>query len=183
VKKRRLDTRPTCFSLMRISVQKLVLFQLFIVVLSQNTRKQKLYLSFLLKNSSFRFKLERRKRSDLTMDATLGTENNPIVISGKTRSLSFRGRFVLYFSSRRSAKSPRRSRSLSFSLSLSRRCRFVLSCLLIKLYEQKTKNTMWQFEAKRCHKRMKRIPRPSLSLVRGLFSFARETSDIIIRFR
>jgi len=41
--------------------------------------------------------------------------------------------------------------------------------LLIKLYEQKTKNTVWQFEAKRCHKRMKRIPRPSLPLVRGLF--------------
>ena len=58
---------------------------------------KKLYLSFALKNSSFRFKLERRKRSDLTMDATLGTENNPTVISGKTRSIVSRPFRSLFF--------------------------------------------------------------------------------------
>jgi len=55
---------------------------------------KKLYLSFALKNSSFRFKLERRKRSDLTMDATLGTENNP---TGKTRSIVSRPFRSLFF--------------------------------------------------------------------------------------
>ena len=139
--------------------------------MSQNTRKQKTVSLFSLKNSSFRFKLERRKRSDLTMDATLGTENNPTVISGKTRSIVSRPfRSLFFFAAvRQVTASFAISLFLSLSLSLSRRCRFQLSCLLIKLYEQKTKNTVWQFEAKRCHKRMKRIPRPSLPLVRGLF--------------
>jgi len=82
---------------------------------------KKLYLSFALKNSSFRFKLERRKRSDLTMDATLGTENNPTVISGKTRSIVSRPfRSLFFFAAvRQVTASFAISLFLSLSLSLS----------------------------------------------------------------
>jgi len=92
------------FACVRLSLASLFAFPyknwfyfISIAVLSQNTRKQKTVSLFSLKNSSFRFKLERRKRSDLTMDATLGTENNPTVISGKTRSIVSRPFRSLFF--------------------------------------------------------------------------------------
>ena len=85
---------------------------------------KKLYLSFALKNSSFRFKLERRKRSDLTMDATLGTENNPIVISGKTRSIVSRPfRSLFFFAAVRQVTA-----SFAISLFLSLSLDVVASC-------------------------------------------------------
>ena len=87
---------------------------------------KKLYLSFALKNSSFRFKLERRKRSDLTMDATLGTENNPTVISGKTRSIVSRPfRSLFFFAAVRQVTA---SFAISLFLSLSLSLDVVASC-------------------------------------------------------
>ena len=113
------------FACVRLSLASLFAFPyknwfyfISIAVLSQNTRKQKTVSLFSLKNSSFRFKLERRKRSDLTMDATLGTENNP---TGKTRSIVSRPfRSLFFFAAvRQVTASFAISLFLSLSLSLS----------------------------------------------------------------